>query len=329
MAKGTISDFDSCPQSPTVGAYCSGTLKIVDFRESLSSPVLLQKQPISSTILKWNPHVPYWIATANQSGLEILDIRYNGRLPLLQIPHANISQLCWSRGNCDLVLAASKDRRINLWALGNDISHCRLNTMSLDYELEAFCADPIDPKQFVGLDANDSLVRFQLDQAYLSKLAPHQSDDPRFQELEGALYTRDPVALQQKLLEASKAETGSAWFRQVKQLILHSMSSTTPVPLDTNVIGSICIDDSGAAFYKLLMSSTAATQRTFVRRQSEQGSHLQALIDTLRLKIRVSELLAAQDANSLLRFTATLAQVISSGTEILSQQQLIVSIYLE
>ncbi len=303
-------------------------MNIFDFRESLAAPALLQKQSSAASVLKWNPQVPYWIATGSANHLEIFDIRYSGRQPLLQISSAGISQLCWSQSNCDLILASSKDRRINLWALGHDTSYCRLNTMSVRYEFSSLCPGSLNnPNQFYGLDANDSLVKVQLTCDYLSKIAPHQSNDPRFQELEEVLYTRDSVALQQKLLEASKADSTSDCFRQVKQLILHSMTSAQNVlKLDTKLIGSIKMDDSLAAFRNLLASSTATIQQTYVRRQSEPGSKLQGIFDALRLKVRISELIAAEDAESLLKFCKTILGALKQDPEMLNQAQLIVII---
>ena len=182
------------------------------------------------------------------------------------------------------------------------------------------------PNQFFGLDANDGLVKVQLSNDYLIKIAPHRSNDPRFQELEEVLYTRDSAALQQKLLEASKAETTSACFRQVKQLVLHSMTSGSALKLDPKTIGSIKMDDSMAAFKDLLATSTTTTQQTFVRRQSEPGSKLQGLFDALRLKVRVSELIASEDAESLLKFSKTIAEALKNDSEMFSQSQLIVRI---
>ncbi len=319
-------DFDSCLQSSSIGAYCNGSLHVVDFSESWTTPVLLQKQSTSASILKWNPHVPYWIAAATASNLEIFDIRYNGRQPLLQIPSAGISQLCWSKNNCDLILTSSKDRRVNLWTLGQDTSYCRLNTMSLDYELASLCPDSLsNPNQFFGLDANDSLVKVQISREYLSKIAPCQSKNFESQEIEQVLYTRDSATLQQKLVEASKAETSSACFKQVKQLILQSMTSARSQVFDPKLVGSHKIDDSLSAFRELLQKSAAAAQQTFVRRKSEPGSKLQGLFETLRLKVRTSELIAAEDAVSLLKFSKTISEALQKDPEMLDQSQLIVS----
>ena len=319
-SKRIIADFDFSKDNPQIGAICDGSLQILDFRESLSAPAQLYKQTTTSTLLRWNPLVPYWIATSDASSLHIFDIRYNGSMPMRSIPHVGVNQLAWSPTHCDLLLAASKDRRMNLWSLSGDESHCRLNTMSLDYELESLIAG--DGNTFHALNVNDSIIRIELNAKYLASLAPLQSDDPQVQQLQRALYQQDSSEVTQRLLQASRSETYSASFRQVKQLLLQSLHDPKSPHLNLNLIGSLTFDSNCQKdFNELVNESTATTQRLFIRRKSEPGSDLQEFFEQLRLKVRVVELIAANDAESITKLASPLIDAFTHDSNFLTSEQ--------
>ena len=150
---------------------------------------LLYKHKNESNLVRWNPIVPYWLATSLTDSLNIFDIRYNSATPVLSIQHSNIHELCWSPINCDLILAASRDRRTNLWSLRHsEEDDCRLSMTINRFDLGSLAAASNASGSnhfFYGLDDADSLVKIKIRLEYLKAIAPASTTE--YKEIEDAI----------------------------------------------------------------------------------------------------------------------------------------------
>lgn len=285
---------------PSILAFTNGNLNVIDTRQSICTPQPLYHQTIKGGILRWNPHVPYWIATAAPASLDVFDIRYNGPMPMISIKHSNIHDMCWSSTNCDLILASSKDRRVNLWSLGYDPNHCRLNLIVNNYEIANLVASDTQSHCYYGLGDNDSIIKMSVKREYLSTIAPHQSCEREYQDVEEALYSADMATFQSKLTKVSQSAIDSASYKKLKQLILLTMQPPKP-SLEPRSIASIQMRDGREDFKNSLIQCTKLNYRNILA-ATESSNEMQEFVDQLRLKVRIVELLAAEDYESIKKF---------------------------
>lgn len=287
-SKGPILDFDYCPFSPSISAYLNGDLSIIDLREN--RPHSLYSNANSGNIIKWNPIIPYWIATASASSLSFYDIRYNSQSPLSTIQHGNIHELCWSAGNCDLIMATSRDRRTNLWSLNHSQDDCRLGMTMTRFDLRSVTACSAN-NLFYGLDDSDSLIKIEIRPEYLRKIAP--IDDTINSELQiigESIYTGNFDNFQRQLEEISKESD----YKKLKELISlitkKFIGNFKKETFDANLISTMAIEDGNV--FKVNNNVLPM----------EKMSEILNLIDKLRLKIRIIELLSLNDFDSLKKF---------------------------
>ena len=297
-------------------AYTNGNLNIFDTRENAVGEFkMLYKQANPGGLIKWNPLVPYWLASASEKHINFYDIRYNSSSPVISINHSNVHSLCWSSLNSDLILAASSDRRINLWSLSRAEDECRLGMEMNRFEIGSLTASNYDNNVFYGLDDADSLVKIKIRSEYLASIAP-QHIDSECKDIEDALYIADYDNFKEKILEISRETIESGDFTRLKQLILLTTTSKSKaITLDVNCLASIEINYDLKDFKELLKQSTKST---FTLKNSEE---IQKFADQLRLKIRVVELLATEDFESLKMFLNSITSAYSSDLNYLNKEQ--------
>ena len=294
-SKFNISDFDVCPFNPSISAYLNGSFNIVDVRDN-NKPLLLyqnQNNIHCGNIIKWNPIVPYWIATATNTSLNFYDIRYNSGSPISIIKHGNIHELCWSSGNSDLILANSRDRRMNLWSLNHSEDDCRLGMTMTRFDIGSLTNDLNNLNMFYGLDDSDSLIKIEIRSEYLSKLAPiDDTIDSEFQIIEESIYAGDFDKIKRKLEQISSESDYKTLKNLVSLLSRKFIKNSQQEPFDETLISSITRTSSSSTILKAnnIMSSDQVL------------TEIQNLIDKLRLKIRLIELLAANDFESVKKF---------------------------
>jgi WD40 repeat protein len=294
-------------------AYTNGNINIADMRDPTTT---LYKQESRSSVVGWNPIVPYWLATATPSKIQIFDIRYTSANPMVSIQHSNVNELCWSPNNCDLLLAASKDRRINLWSLRNGYEDGSRLSMAMNrFELGSLCTAPNSSKNvFYGLDDVDSIISLKIDPDFLSSIAPTTNQDPEHREIEGALYSSDFTYFMEKITTLSREAVESGNYAKLKQLIQLTMpiKSDSLREFDENIISSIEMT-SKAAFDQLLLQGTKQNYLNFKASLEDCASiakekEIQTFIDQMRLKIRVVELIASGDYCTLKNFINSLIE---------------------
>ena len=300
-SKGTIFDFDTCPFSPSISAYLNGNLNIVDVREK--HPNSVYKNTNSSHVIKWNPIVPYWIATASSTSLNFYDIRYNSCSPLSTIQHGNIHELSWSSGNCDLILATSRDRRTNLWSLNHSEDYCRLGMTMTRFDLRSIVTISGN-NSFYGLDDSDSLVKIEIRSEYLNKLAPvDKTIDSEFQIIEESIYTGNFDNFKMKLEEISKESDYNKLKELISLITKKLIRNYRQETFDETLISSITTTTRGEQTYKDENVFKASNNILALGELTE----IRNFIDKIRFKIRIIELLSSNDFDSLTKFSSLLA----------------------
>jgi WD40 repeat protein len=301
---------------PSVLAYTNGNLNIIDTREGTTVHKSLYKQANPGGLIKWNQAVPYWIATASTKSLNIYDIRYNSSSPVIIFNHSNINSLCWSPNNSDLILAASSDRRINIWSMSRDEEDCRLGMKMNRFEIGSLTASKHQNHVFYGLDDADSLLKIKIRSEYLALITPHK-DDSEYKDIEEALYSADYNNYKDKLTEISRETFDSAGdFSKLKQLILLTTpSKSKTMTFDEKCLARIEIKSNLKEFKELLKQSTSFA---FTFKESEE---IQQFADHLRLKIRIAELLGSEDFESMKMFLNSITSAFCSDLNYLSRSQ--------
>lgn len=284
-------DFDKCPDEPAIVAYADGCMNIVDLRESNRS---IYKQKTLGNLVRWNPSIPYLMATSTPTSLQIFDIRYNSHQPVLNIQHANIHELCWSNTSySDSIFAASRDRRTNLWSLRQDLQDdcdCRLSMTMNRFDLGSLTAGRSG--FFYGLDASDSLIKIKIRPEYLESIQP-----PRFgSSLESNLtFCDDFESFQLKVLEMSREPSN---YDKLKQfLMIATLEEEKPTKFDKNLVSSIKISNEFNEFKDLLIQSNGGSENVCLNFQKD--AEFYKFIDRIRLKVRVNELIASNDFKTL------------------------------
>lgn len=308
-SKFSISDFDVCPFNPSISAYLNGTFNIVDVRDNNKHLVLYQNQNNINcgNIIKWNPIVPYWIATATNTSLNFYDIRYNSGSPISTIKHGNIHELCWSSGNSDLILANSRDRRMNLWSLNHSEDDCRLGMTMTRFDIGSLTSDLNSLNMFYGLDDSDSLIKIEIRSEYLSKLAPiDDTVDSEFQIIEESIYAGDFDNIKRKLEQISSESDYKTLKNLVSLLSRKFIKNSRQEPFDETLISSIT-----------RTSSSTILKANNIMSSGQVLTEIQNLIDKLRLKIRLIELLAANDFESLKKFSKLIVSEICKNENFL------------
>ena len=304
---------------PSVIAFTNGNLNIIDTRENCGSRLPLYKQRNLGELIKWNPIVPYWIAAASSNVLNFYDIRYNSCSPVLSINHSNVNSICWSPINSDLILAASSDRRVNLWSMSKGQEDCRLGMKMNRFEIGSLIASKDQSHVYYGLDDADSIVKIKIRSEYLSHLAPNYFNS-EYQDIEEALYSSDYTSFKTKLSEISNETLELGNYSKLKQLVLLATpSKSETLKFDEKCLSSIEIKKDVKEFRELLKQSTSFTFKApFGIKESEET---QKFVDQMRLKIRIVELLAKQDFESLEMFLNLIISSFSTDLNYLNKNQ--------
>lgn len=300
---------------PSVLAYSNGNLNIIDVREGMECRSLY-KQTNPGGLIKWNPIVPYWIASASTDSLNIYDIRYNSPLPVISLHHSHIHSLCWSAVNSDLILAASSDRRANLWSINRGEEDCRLGMKINRFELGSIAASNDRNHLFYGLDGSDSLIKIKIRPEYLTSIAP-EHDNFDYKDIGAALYCSDYTNFCKTLSEITRENFESGNYAKLKQLVLLTTpSQSKTIKFDEKILASIEIEKDFKEFKELLKQSTG-----IFAFKDEELEEIHKFADQIRLKIRIAELLAAEDIVSLKMFLNLIISSYCTDLNFLSRSQ--------
>lgn len=132
----TINRFEKCSQDVSFAPLENGnliamttddSLDILDIRCS-SAPVFIKKMIDPCRSLRWSPFVAYWIATGDEKGISIHDLRFTPRPGKFasnkeindvnsRINLKSASTFCWSNSNAELLLVGDATRQISVWSL--------------------------------------------------------------------------------------------------------------------------------------------------------------------------------------------------------------------
>lgn len=192
---------------------------------------------------------------------------------------------------------------------------CRLGMKLNRFEIGSLLASKDQNNVFYGLDDADSLVKIKIRSEYLALIAPHH-DDSEYKDIEEALYSADYDNFKEKLTELSKETFESGDFAKLKQLILLTTpSKPKPMSFDDKCLASIEIKKDLKEFKELLKQSTSFA---LTIKESEE---VQKFADQLRLKIRMVELLAAEDFESLQMFVNSITSAFCADLDYLNKSQ--------
>lgn len=314
-----IHDFDICPRQGDVLAYLNGSLTLVDARQNANNVIDLFKKTNNSRMIKWNPLVPYWIATSCSEELRIFDVRYNSAIPVMKIDHANISDICWSPTNSDLILATSLDRRTNLWSLTRPPEESRLRMSINRFELGSICPSNKEKHLFYGLDDSGSLIKIGIDSDYLKTMAPELADNLEYKEIQDAIYSSDYATFKGNLERIALKEAEVANFEKLKEIVMMTMSipKSNITNFDCRLVSGLKMDLEMREFKNILEESTRTNfKQPF---NVEQTEEIQGFIDGLRLKIRLTELIRTDDFEALSKLMNLIINAFISNFNFLDQ----------
>ncbi|KAJ3218108.1 hypothetical protein HK099_005196 [Clydaea vesicula] len=169
----------------------------------------------SVTCAKFNPFIPYWLATSGESGdVKIWDLRFL-RHPAARIDghYESVNSLCWSNVRCDHISTASSDRSFKTFNLNPDLNSrkifknysnfffnlpdtgfrmeeytskedlivgselvCESDFKSFNAPLLNICTSPTHSDSYYTISSIGELGCFTIKSDLLEKFAPHRYD---------------------------------------------------------------------------------------------------------------------------------------------------------
>lgn len=176
---------------------------------------------------------------------------------------------------------------------------------------------------FYGLDGSDSLTKIKIRPEYLTSIAPSNTTvDLEYKQIEDSLYSADFESFTSKLSEIAEKAFENSNYTKLKQLVLLTMPpsrASKSMRFDEKIVASIRMKGDFDEFKQLLASSTSTSfKEPFTL---EESSKIQKFIDQLRLKIRVVELLASGDFESLAKFMDLVTEAFCQDLNFLDKSQ--------
>eukprot|EP01130_Rhizamoeba_saxonica_P015110 TRINITY_DN671_c0_g3_i1.p1 TRINITY_DN671_c0_g3~~TRINITY_DN671_c0_g3_i1.p1 ORF type:complete len:1172 (+),score=276.01 TRINITY_DN671_c0_g3_i1:2-3517(+) len=129
------------PQTYVCGSY-NRSLEVYDIREEQISVWTQDKaHKTSVTDVKWNPFVPYWIASSGaDASIKIWDLRYNSGCIMELTDHYNaINSISWSPNHCEILASGSSDRSYKIWSLREKPHHVIASEENFNGSVVATC----------------------------------------------------------------------------------------------------------------------------------------------------------------------------------------------
>ncbi|KAI8920454.1 hypothetical protein BC831DRAFT_479528 [Entophlyctis helioformis] len=228
--------------------------------------------------IKFNPFVPYWVATSGEDGVvKVWDIRHMGG-PAARINghYDAINAIAWSNTHCDIVASASSDRAWRAWSLQPDQLTARepwkdmfigcpgseyaapsdsvhddniaigskiVGEHQVDYSapVVAMCASLSHADTFIGLSAAGEVMAHTIRRELFEQLAPHRYDDVSCRDIETKVYSRNLNEAYASLVRYTRTErpAGQMVSRHERELIdLVSLKPGIELPSDSPVVDS-------------------------------------------------------------------------------------------
>ncbi|KAJ9055808.1 hypothetical protein DSO57_1039399 [Entomophthora muscae] len=208
--------YSSNPQVMAAGDV-QGNLRVLDFRAGdLSAWSATQKEGFGT--VRWSPFVPYWVATAGDSGTaSVWDLRYS-KAPMVELTGAVGSGLTidWSNTHADILLGGSSDYRCYEWSLSQSLSPVQFGGCGLIAKDARAFSSPVTrviaswsrPGRFYAVSDVGELAWLEASEAFNEAVAPHRAAHPLIHECETLVYQRSLGAAGAKLMSLMKHKAG-------------------------------------------------------------------------------------------------------------------------
>ena len=233
----------------------SKAVKLLDTRNmnSKSKESLQMPHGDAITDVKWNPLLPYWIASSSTDGLiYIWDQRYTTEPIMILEGHNNVvKKLSWSHSHVELLASGGIDHCVKLWSLRVEPHHVltTLDKGSFSDSIVGVNFSKTHASQFFAQSASGELVAVSISPSVLDPLvqsrlagdrlnrdAEEGKKDPELQELcniERNIYHRnlnqaftDVEKLAIKLKEQNKLEKALKLLDLCKVRVMPSIDKT-------------------------------------------------------------------------------------------------------
>lgn len=180
------------------GTY-NGDLKIYDLRQSNPKKSIWTAHDAHEGAIRdirWNPFIPYWVATAGEDSIiRVWDIRME-RSPVRELSnHLNsVNSISWSPTNCDILVSGGSDRRYNIWNLRSAPYYYVGTIETLDSSVVSvgfMNEKPIPP--IFAVTSNGTIELTYLTFNFLSPMVPEMNNtsDKDINEVEKMIFCRN------------------------------------------------------------------------------------------------------------------------------------------
>ncbi|KAL2911216.1 hypothetical protein HK105_209324 [Polyrhizophydium stewartii] len=223
-------------EAASVGGMVLATEGVWRARDAHGLPVL---------DIKFNPFVPYWVATSGGEGVvKVWDIRFAAGPAACVYGHFDgVNAIAWSNTHCDLIASVSSDRAWRAWSLHHDQLTCSKpsgdifigfpgSEMSVSRSgggsdatdiaigakivgehqtgytapVIAVVASPRHADTFVALSASGEIMSHTIRDELFEQLAPHRYDDLSACDVETKVYARNMSEAFQSLVHCTRTE---------------------------------------------------------------------------------------------------------------------------
>ncbi|KAJ1336239.1 hypothetical protein BSLG_007467 [Batrachochytrium salamandrivorans] len=178
--------------------------------------------------IKFNPFVPYWVASSDASGvIKVWDIRYSaGPAACITDHFDSVNSIAWSNTHCDIISSASSDRAWRAWSIQPDqlVSAVSTPNMFIGFpgsdwgvsfnpaesshavigskiigEHQKNCTAPLvsvvasntHADTFLSLSAIGEIFSHTIRSDLFEQLSPHRYDDVSARDVETKVYSRN------------------------------------------------------------------------------------------------------------------------------------------